>query len=149
MQTRRYSASKWFVFAVVHRRTLINAALLLVICGCSSSDKRVNVSGNVTWKGQPVPAGFIVFDPDVKNGNIGPQGMAPIQNGKYDTRSSGGRPITPGEVRATIQGFDGQVVNQDHKKGKRIFMPIEVVATVPQTSGTLDLKVPDSAEALH
>lgn len=124
--------------------------LPLATCiACSKGDGRVNMSGSVTWKGQSVPAGMILFNPDVKAGNIGPQGMAPIENGRYDTRGTGGRPVTPGAHTATIHGYDGKNIDEDHRRGKRLFMPAEVAVTAPQNSGTVDLVVPDAAEALR
>jgi hypothetical protein len=131
-------------------RRLTWLALPLLVCiGCSKGDGRVDLSGNVSWKGQPVPTGFVVFNPDVSAGNIGPQGTAPIANGHYDTRSTGGRGVTSGAIRVSIHGFDGKQTDQEHKSGKRLFMPAEIAGVAPEKSGTLDLVVPDSIEALR
>lgn len=123
-------------------------ALPLVVCGCSN-DGRVDLSGNVTWRGQPVPAGMVAFSPDVAAGNQGPTGMALIENGRYDTSAKGGRPVTPGPLLVSIQGFDGQAGDEEHRHGKRMFVTAEVAVTAPENSGTLDLVVPENAEAVH
>jgi len=44
--------------------------LLIIFAGCSSKPKMAQLSGKVTFKGQPVPAGFISFTPDIGQGEI-------------------------------------------------------------------------------
>ncbi|WP_442482426.1 hypothetical protein [Aeoliella sp. SH292] len=122
-------------------------ALALTV-GCEKNDGRVHLSGPVTWKGQPVPEGYVLFNPDVAAGNIGPQGMAPISNGRYDTRAEGGRPIPPGALVVSIAGFDGQNRSEDQSRGNRMFMPAEVKVNAPAEGGELELVVPETAEAL-
>ena len=63
---------------------LVIAMPLLAGCG-GSGPRAVNVSGTVTFNGQPVPQGKIYFDPDTAAGNDGVQGFARIQEGAYDT----------------------------------------------------------------
>lgn len=125
------------------------AILALSIAGCSGrSDGRIDISGPVTWKGQPVPAGFVVFNPNVAEGNVGAQGMAPIVKGRYDTRAKGGRPVTPGSLLVSIHGFDGQGVGEERRNGKRLFVPAEITVSTPKESGELELNVPEDVEAI-
>lgn len=126
----------------------IALVVLAMVVGCEKKDGRVHLSGPVTWKGQPVPEGYVLFNPDVAAGNIGPQGMAPISNGRYDTRKEGGRPIPPGPLVVSIAGFDGENRSEEQSRGHRMFMPAEVKVTVPAEGGELELVVPESAEAL-
>ncbi len=72
-------------------------------CGGSSGNR---VSGKVTFKGQPVPAGKIYIAPDVAKGNSGQTGHADIKDGAYDTSSSGGQGAVSGAVVITVEGFD-------------------------------------------
>src|SRR5437899_12941205 len=61
--------------------------LISALMGCSGKQgpQRYRVSGTVTFDGKPVPHGEILFSPDSAQGNSGPQGIAIIQDGKYDT----------------------------------------------------------------
>jgi hypothetical protein len=62
-----------------------------VLCtGCQSESgpTRYRVSGKITFAGQPVPYGEVLFTPDSGKGNSGPQGIATIQEGQYDTAGS-------------------------------------------------------------
>src|SRR5262245_8648276 len=65
-------------------------ALLAVLAGCTgeSGPARYRVSGEVKFNGQPVPSGEVLFTPDAAKGNSGAQGIANIQDGKYDTTGS-------------------------------------------------------------
>ena len=62
------------------------AALLLAAAGCGGGD--ATVSGEVSYEGEPVTAGYITFAPaDGK----GPTAGGPIKDGKYTVEK-----VTPG-----------------------------------------------------
>jgi hypothetical protein len=110
--------------------------------GCGPAAKpTVNVKGTVTFKGKPVPAGFINFMPDVLTGEGAIKGFE-IVDGVYDTSKGSNPGVTPGPTKIMISGFDGKKVNQ-WPKGKQIFNPIELKETV--AAGTKDYVVPESA----
>src|SRR5262245_247161 len=101
-------------------RLLLGIGLAL-LAGCGGGPKRLHLSGQVLYNGQPVPAGEIYFDPDVAKGKDGPQGFARIENGRYDTRK-GGVPLTAGPHVVRILGFDGNArPGADVLYGKRLF----------------------------
>jgi hypothetical protein len=77
--------------------------LSLVGCGGSSGNR---VSGKVTFKGQPVPAGKVYIAPDIAKGNSGQTGHADIKDGAYDTSAPGGEGAVAGAVVISISGFD-------------------------------------------
>jgi hypothetical protein len=83
------------------------AALLL---GCSGGDgdgpSRHRLTGTVTLDGQPVASGQIFFDPDVSQGNSGPQAYATIKDGKYDTSAGEGKGHVGGPHKVSISGPD-------------------------------------------
>jgi hypothetical protein len=79
----------------------------LVGCGSDAPDT-YHASGNVTFDGQPVPAGVIRFTPDGSQGNSGPAGYARIQNGKYDTSAEGGKGHVSGAMIVQIDGSSSQ-----------------------------------------
>ncbi|MCZ2341781.1 MAG: hypothetical protein LC104_08290 [Bacteroidales bacterium] len=83
----------------------LTASLIMVICGlgCSNADSgRQSIEGTVTFAGQPVAEGTIYFEPDVKAGNDGPQGVADIHDGKFETRPEFGCWTGPHIVRVMI-----------------------------------------------
>lgn len=118
--------------------------LLLTSCSQEPSN-RVDVWGTVTFKGQPVPAGVIVMNPDFAKGNDGPQGMAEIKNGRYDTRSlDKGAPS--GAVVFMIDGFDG-VPAGDLVTGKPLFGTYKLQLELPKAPSEKNIEIPVSAAA--
>jgi hypothetical protein len=108
----------------------------LLAIGCGVADNRNHISGKVTFKGQPVPAGRIYFDPDPSKKNDGPQGYADIQNGQYDTTQDGkGGP--GGATIVRIQGRDAA--------GKALFLEHKVQVDLPSGATSKDFEVPESA----
>lgn len=86
--------------------SLLGAVMLLGLtagCGGGSGNR---VSGKVTFKGQPVPAGKIYFAPDTAKGNSGPTGFADIKDGAYDTSANEGQGAPTGAVIISVDGFD-------------------------------------------
>jgi hypothetical protein len=82
------------------------SAVALAGCG-RDNDKLYDVSGTVTFDGQPVPKGLIFFDPDVTKGGTGPQGFANIWNGKFNTADKG-KGVRGGAYVVRVNGFDGK-----------------------------------------
>jgi len=82
----------------MYRTTLVLlglASICLGLPGCSRN-KPLQVSGQVTWEGQPLEQGIITFRPaDLK----GPTAEATIAKGSYKVE------VTPGEKKVSIQGF--------------------------------------------
>jgi hypothetical protein len=113
-------------------------------CGGSSGS---HVSGKVTFKGQPVPTGKIMFLPDSSAGNSGQSGFADIKNGVYDTAAAGGQGTTPGANIVRIEGIDptpppgaGPDVTSTI-----LFSGYEVKMDVPESKTTKDFDVPEDA----
>jgi hypothetical protein len=81
---------------------LCTALPMAIGCGGSTGNR---VSGKVTFKGQPVPAGKVYIAPDSAKGNSGQTGHADIKDGAYDT-AAGGQGAVSGAVVITVEGFD-------------------------------------------
>ena len=80
---------------------------LLLCVGCGGGDARqYDVSGTVSYGGQPVPTGAIVFEPAASQEKSGPPGFAPIEAGKFDTRN--GKGVVGGPYVVKISGNDGR-----------------------------------------
>src|SRR5687767_6774304 len=120
------------------------ALLLIVLLGCTTKPPVSQLSGKVTFKGEPVPAGNINFTPDVGKGNLGPTLGFQINNGIYDTAKQDPPGITPGAYLIRIDGFDGKKIPM-YGQGKQIFNPIQDELVVPEGTSTKDFEIPDSA----
>jgi hypothetical protein len=116
----------------------------ILAAGCSGSEaKKVELSGKVTFKGQPVPAGYISFTPDVGQGNAGKEvRVVQIKDGVYDSSKEQKPGIYPGPTIVRIAGFDGKPLRL-FPQGKQIFNPYELRETLD--GGTKDFDVPASA----
>lgn len=75
---------------IVQRISCLSAACLLafVASGCGERDGQVPVAGTVTFQGQPVPSGEIIFTPA---GQVAASVATKIEAGKYDLRLPEGR----------------------------------------------------------
>lgn len=113
--------------------------------GCSRAPKPIQLSGKVTFKGQPVPAGYITFMPDVGSGNKGSTKLIKIKDGVYDSsQAPPDQALTPGAYQLRIAGFDGHIQPR-FNQGKQLFNPVEESFVVPNNVSTKDFTVPDSA----
>jgi hypothetical protein len=88
--------------------------------------------------------GYVVFNPDIKQGNSGHQGMAEIKEGRYDTRLTGGRRVATGPQVVSISGFDYPPTSSQQPLGPRLFLPHEETVEPLADSGELNLVVPES-----
>ena len=125
--------------------------LMLAICslvtGCSRGSGEYHLSGNVTYKNQPVPAGNIIFEPDTSKGNSGAPGMSKIKVGKYDTRSEGAHGTIGGPHIIRIVGIDGKPTGDQRGEilqGTPLFLEYSVSQDLPKEDSTKDFEVPAS-----
>ncbi|HEX3316290.1 MAG TPA: hypothetical protein VHR72_15435 [Gemmataceae bacterium] len=116
------------------------AVLLLGAAGCGGSS-RVEVSGEVTFGGNPIPAGRIYFTPDTSKGNDGPQGFAEIKDGRFDTRDEG-RGAKGGPTIVTVAGNNGAMGNG---QGTPLFDEYPIKMDLPTESSTQKFDVPANA----
>jgi hypothetical protein len=87
------------------RRILCLVGLALAaapLAGCGSGARTYEVTGEVTFDGQPVPEGDILFAPD--DPSLAPEG-GKIKGGRYQLRAKAGRYRV--EVRASRPGKPG------------------------------------------
>ena len=130
----------------VHARDLCACLLAVVVLigtfGCAESAPEVlNVAGNVTYRGRPIPAGFVVFNPDRKQGNSGPQGFALINDGRFDT-SQDGQGAVPGFVNMIVNGYDGRKATETSPHGSPLFVPYEKQVEISPSTSTFNVDVP-------
>jgi len=86
---------------------MLSTATALVVMGCSGDDSclasRYSVSGNVTYKGTPVPKGGITFEPTNPPMPQGRVASGTIENGYYTlTTSVKNDGAFPGEYKVIV-----------------------------------------------
>ena len=77
---------------------------VLLACGCGGGERLVPVAGRITVGGKPLPAGVVVFHPDVERGNRTrqePRGTVNEQ-GAYELRSGDRAGAPPGWYRVAV-----------------------------------------------
>lgn len=97
---------------------------LIATCtlGCKKSGPpRHDAAGVAYYQGTEIKKGFVMFVPDVLKGGSGPAGRAFITDGKFDTRDSQGKGVSPGPQIISVTGFDGVNITDDLPYGKPIF----------------------------
>jgi hypothetical protein len=135
---------------VRRRGTLLSSpvAVLMLLasvvgCGGSTGIERYDLSGEVSFQGQPVPKGYITFAPDKKAGNQGPGANATIIDGRYETLPGQGTVGGPHVVR--IVGNDGVPYEAEPGMtvpvGKPLFPPHEMRVDLPREAATQDFAV--------
>jgi len=113
--------------------------LFVVGCGQQRGPTRYDLSGSVTYRGQPVPAGWIFLDPDSSRGNSGPGSVGTIRDGRYETAP--GKGTVGGPHVATVNGRDG-VPNGEIPGGLPLFAPYSMKIDLPKESSTYDFNGP-------
>lgn len=117
---------------------------LIFAAGCGGGERVYDLSGAVTYQGKPVPAGTIVLEPDVSQGNKGSPGFAKIKNGQYDTRQGEGKGTVGGPHLVRIIGLDG-VARGELINGSPLFPEFNTTAELPKQNGTQDFEVTSKA----
>ncbi len=124
-----------------HRRhgCVIGLPLCLIVLGCGSDSRveRFGLSGQITFEGEPIPFGWLVFKPA-----HGPGATANIENGTYRTRAGWG--TVGGQHSVEIVAFDGKAIPDPmseggvNSTGSNLFS-ITVQKELPRESSTWDL----------
>ena len=115
-----------------------------MLTGCGSGEPPLSqVSGSVTFKGKPIPAGNVMFTPDVSVSG-GQVRMFMVTDGAYDSSKDPSPGLKAGHYEVTIMGYDGKRI-PNFFQGKQIFNSYTEEMTVQQGSTKKDFTVPDSA----
>ncbi|MDZ7618105.1 MAG: hypothetical protein U1E05_13960 [Patescibacteria group bacterium] len=118
-------------------------ALATVTTGCGQGGPgRYDISGEVTFRGKPVPSGRILFAPDGVQANTGPGSVAEIHNGHYRTRRNLG--AVGGPHLVTIYGTDGTPATED--RDNAMFPEYRTTVEMPAGSAMFDFAVPEQGD---
>src|SRR5262245_54257037 len=109
------------------------AAVVALGCG-DRGPKSYRVQGTVKLDGQPIPFGEVIFTPDAAEKNAGPQGIAEIHDGKFDTRAGRGKGVAGGPTIIRVNGMSGP--------GGKTLCEYEMKANLPKEDTTRDIEVP-------
>lgn len=126
------------------RAALTLALVLASVAGCGQRGReRFRVSGTVTHAGQPVRLGRVVFEPDTARGNDGPQGFAPIENGRFDTSGPHCKGAVGGPTLVRIDGLEVTGGEDAAASGKLLFPTHEEAIDLPRADSVRDFVVPN------
>jgi len=126
---------------------LLPAVACFLAIGCGG-EKTYRVSGKVTFKGQPIPEGRILFMPDTTKGNKGPAGSAEIKNGQYDTGAEGGKGVIGGAMTVQIEAWDPAKKSEKQSPlsvAASLFPSYQTSVELPKSDSNKDFDVPADA----
>lgn len=110
--------------------------LLMATLGCGRGGSAgYQVSGKVTYGGQPLPAGSVQFEPDA--GASGLCAMAVIENGTYTTTTGG---VSGGKYLVRIN--PPEIASGDDLSKVIQFPVYQTTIDLPQADTTHDFEVP-------
>ena len=127
--------------ALIVRRVFATAALAMVLAGCGQDGpRRYHISGAVSYNGQPVRAGRVIFEPDTHKGNSGPAAYADIRNGQYETLPGLGCVGGPHNVRVIC--LTGISEGNELAEGRMLCPEYRETLDVPLKRSQHDINVP-------
>ncbi|MCE9560902.1 MAG: hypothetical protein K8U57_02495 [Planctomycetes bacterium] len=119
------------------RNTFVVCGLAAMLTGCAS--KPIPVSGTVTRGGQPLPAGYVTFEPDSAAGTTGPGATGVVDAGAFALPPD--HTLTPGKYLVRI-GPPLLGSGADKKLVATSFKPWETTVEIPAGGGVLTFDVP-------
>jgi hypothetical protein len=140
----KYNLRRWTMNrALVRLLTVLAFGASVALVGCEGGGiERVDVSGTVTYQGNPVEKGLITFEPQEK----GPVAGTSIKDGKYEAKGRGGVP--PGKYYVKISSSVNDEGTYDEAMGpeppRKEILPekynvaTELTLEVPSGQGSLE-----------
>jgi len=124
--------------------SIVSLSFALIVTGCGGGTPPMSqLSGTVTFKGKPIPAGNVMFTPDVSVAG-GQIRMFMVKDGLYDSSKDPSPGLKAGQYEVTIMGYDGKQIT-NFFQGKQIFNSVKEEMTVQQGASKKDFNVPDAA----
>lgn len=117
--------------------------ILLFAVGCGGSGPGMRVWGTVTYQGQPIQEGQIVFTPI--EGTPGPSTGGPIKNGQYEIPQHMG-PYAKGVYRVEITAMGPEKTYSPNASGEGPFYTVREQIIPPIYNQRSTLRVTISSE---
>ncbi len=119
---------------------------LLSGCNGRSGLERYELSGMVTFQGEPVPQGQVRLTPDRSAGHVGPGSIAEIIDGKY--RTPEGRGVVGGPYKVQILGYKTKPGATEETLFPHIpLFPVYVTEIeLDSADAVIDFEVPETQE---
>ncbi len=137
---RNLRLSRWKAPRGLVSLILVVLSTVLAAAGCGQSGPaRYEVRGTVTYGGQPVPAGQVIFEPDSEKNNTGPPAYARIQDGQYRTQP--GKGVVGGPHLVRIIGTTGQPT-PEMPQGQMLFPEYRLKVDLPRSNAVRNFEVP-------
>ncbi|WP_425398958.1 hypothetical protein [Aeoliella sp.] len=139
---------KKYMQSIAYRRLLLLAACMVMSasigCGKRDGPQRFSRQGAITFNGQSVGKGEIIFSPDRSKGASGPGATVTFEDGTYRTRK--GKGTLSGPHLVEISGYDGNSAAKDpnrepHPWGNTLFENYRVEIEFPAENSTHDFNV--------
>ena len=121
------------------RGPLVVLAMVLTGCGQDDGPPRYSLSGTVTYEGQPVPFGWMVFSPAQ-----GPGATANIEDGKYHTPPGWGTVGGPHTIEVVAFGKkpDPKAATEGGAAGaSQPTLTCTLQRDIPKEATTWDIKI--------
>lgn len=132
-----------FCFAMLN---LVFGGLLVVSLGCTGGnpDGRIPVSGTVTWEGEPIPAGYILFESTSGGKSSGGQ----IVDGSFSLVAKKGIPQGTYKVKITANRPSGRKIPDSDFPDQKIDEIEQYIPKSYNDNSDLTLEVDGALEPL-
>lgn len=115
--------------------------MLLTFVGCAESDSpRFNLSGKISYRGQPIPLGTITFLPVNQPDLSGPPAYALIKDGQFSTAGDGLGHFG-GETDLMVAGYDGIPTSDEAPMGTPLFSAKSLRRDLEKANSQLDIEL--------
>jgi hypothetical protein len=100
------------------------------------------------YEGEPVPFGFVRFEPDASKGNTGPGAGAQVKNGEFSTAK--GKGIVGGPHQIIVYATDGihtKIDGEDAPQGRPLFSDYKTQVDFPKDDVEWNVDVPKTGQS--
>lgn len=113
--------------------------LVLLGLGCGGGGKSIELDGKVTFKGNPVPHGFVAFTPVGSKSSGDDRITCSIRDGQYEFAR--GMKIRCGEEYEVEVGGYPRVAESEDDRVEPLFPMWKTKVVIPDSSTTFDIEV--------
>lgn len=115
------------------------ALLPLFGLGCGSGGRSIKLDGNITFQGNPVPHGFVAFNPVNTKTSGATRVTCSIRDGQYSF-NGGGRVRCGEEYELEVGGYPRASTSEDDRV-EPLFPLWSTKVVIPDSQSTFDIEV--------